>query len=327
MAYRNSVYIKAKEELERRRRKAEDELAERHAQVVAKCPELLDIERRMAAQGSQIVRAIGMGADAQEYIEKLSQANLEAQRNRRSIILAAGFPEDYLTAHYTCEKCKDSGTYDTYYCECYRKLVREIAFEELSKSSPLKLSSFDNFNLSYYPQERDDEGFSPREHMTRIFNFCRDYADDFSAASPSLVMYGKTGLGKTHLSLAIASVAVKRGYAVVYDSTQNIMNRLQKEHFSRVPSDEDTTELLETCDLLILDDLGAEFATQFTVAALYNIINTRMLKGLPVIISTNLDMKELEGKYTQRIASRIIGAFIPLYFCGKDIRQIMANGG
>ena len=79
--------------------------------------------------------------------------------------------------------------------------------------------------------------------------------------------------------------------------------------------------MLET-DLLIIDDLGVEFSTQFTVSCVYNIINSRILSRKPTIISTNLTPRELEDKYTQRITSRIIGGFVSLRFIGRDIRQI-----
>lgn len=324
MPYNPRVYKKAKQLLAERRQNAENELERRHAQVIKRCPEILELENRMARQGADIVRAIGLGEDAQPFIDKLARDNLLVQQQRRAAILAAGFDENYLSVKYTCPKCRDTGTHDTFYCECYKKLVRELAFEELAKSSPLSLSTFDAFRLDYYPETSSVDGVSVREHMRRVLGFCRDYAEDFSTASPSILMYGQTGLGKTHLSLAIAASAVTRGFAVVYDSTQNIMNKLQREHFGRADREDDTALLLEECDLLILDDLGAEFSTQFTVAALYNILNTRILKGLPVIISTNLNMKELEEKYSLRIASRIIGNFVPLFFCGKDIRQIKA---
>lgn len=42
-----------------------------------------------------------------------------------------------------------------------------------------------------------------------------------------------TGLGKTHLSLAIAGGVIKKGYGVVYGSVNNIINRLEQEHFGR----------------------------------------------------------------------------------------------
>lgn len=324
MAYSSSVYQRAKQVLAQRRLAAEKELERRHSQVAEKCPELLTVESEMARQGANIVRAIGMGEDAQRYIEKLSQDNLLAQQKKRCILTGAGYPEDYLTAHYTCEKCHDTGTVGSFFCECYTKLIKELAFEELARVSPVKQSSFESFRLDYYPDTRLKDG-NPREHMGRVLSFCRDYAEDFDDSSPSLLLQGQTGLGKTHLSLAIASAAVKKGYNVMYESTQNLMNKLERERFGRGASGSDTAVLAEECDLLILDDLGAEFCTQFTVATLYNIINTRMLKGMPIIISTNLTSKELEEKYSQRIASRIIGDFIPLYFFGKDIRQIKAG--
>lgn len=323
MGYNKRIYIKAREELARRKQKAESEQKMRHDEVCIKIPEILRLEREMARTGAEAVRAIGMGADAQPFIERLSAQNLSAQARRKQLLVENGYDADYLKTHYSCEKCKDTGLDGEYICECYTRLAKSLAFDELSRSSPMKLSSFESFRTDYYPDRLDpNTGVVPREHMENIYNFCRLYAENFSASSQSLLMFGKTGLGKTHLSLAIAGEAVKKGYAVVYDSTPNIMNKLEKEHFGKGYSTQDTLELLTTCDLLILDDLGAEFQTSFTVASLYNIVNSRILSSLPTIISTNLDPKELEEKYTQRIASRFVGTYINLGFCGNDIRQI-----
>ena len=134
-------------------------------------------------------------------------------------------------------------------------------------------------------------------------------------------MHGATGLGKTHLSLAIANEVTKKGFQVVYDTAQNIFSSLEKEKFSYNNSYDRENEILG-CDLLIIDDLGSEFITNFTTAALYNIINTRINRSKPVIISTNLTETELEDKYTQRVTSRIIGNYVSLLFLGKDIRQL-----
>ena len=107
---------------------------------------------------------------------------------------------------------------------------------------------------------------------------------------------------------------------MLYDSTQSILNRLEREHFGKGSGD-DYEKLLMESDLLILDDLGTEFSTQFTLAALYNILNTRLLRSRPTIISTNLDLKGIENHYTKRIASRIVGEYELLQFVGSDIRQ------
>lgn len=324
MSYSRRIHSLAQAELERRQRKAESEQKRRHETALEKIPELAEIEKEISSAGLDVVRAIGMGENAQSYINSLAKKNLEMQEKRRLLLAKAGYPEDYLKTRYTCEKCCDTGYVGGWRCDCYSTLVRALAYNELCGDAPLETSTFENYKLSYYPKTVDEQtGVSPQKRMSEIFNFCKSYAEDFGTDSPSLLMYGATGLGKTHLSLAIAGRAISAGYGVIYGSTQNILLKLERERFSR--SYENTGEseqaLLE-CDLLVLDDLGAEFSTSFTVSVIYNVINTRLLRGLPTIISTNLSPEELEEKYTQRITSRIIGNYISLLFCGKDIRQI-----
>ena len=74
------------------------------------------------------------------------------------------------------------------------------------------------------------------------------------------------------------------------------------------------------CDLLIIDDLGAEFPSQFTTSAIGNLINERLYENRPTIISTNLSVKELTERYSERTASRILGEYKRLLFVGEDIR-------
>ena len=121
-------------------------------------------------------------------------------------------------------------------------------------------------------------------------------------------------------SLSIAKTAIDKGYGVVYGSVQNFLSILEKERFGRLESD--TNRDLLHCDLLILDDLGTEFSTHFVSAALYNIINTRLMSEKPTIISTNLSMKELLERYGERMVSRMIGGYQRLMFAGKDVRQL-----
>lgn len=325
MSYSRKVYARAASELERRRDKAERTQSMRRAEVYAKIPELISIDREIASAGAEVIRAIGMGENAQQFIEELAKKNLVSQQRRKDILKENGYPEDYLDAEYTCKKCRDTGFIGGVMCDCYKALLRDTALAELNELSPSARSTFESFNINYYPDTVDPAtGINPRSRMKEILDFCRDYAADFATDSPSLLLYGATGLGKTHLSLAIASETVKKGYGVIYGSAQNLMSRLEKEHFSsgRNSEYEGSEQALLECDLLIIDDLGAEFSTQFTVAELYNIINTRIMSRLPVIISTNLTPDGLEQKYTQRITSRIVGNYISLYFCGKDIRQI-----
>ena len=272
----------------------------------------------MSRAGLATIKAIGMGAaDAKEYIQKLSEINLEAQAQRRLLLKSNGFPEDWLDVHYTCKKCEDKGFVSGIMCGCFKELLKSIEYEKLCSKLPVGNCRFDNFKLDYYP---DGAGTSPKKRMESVLNYCKAYAADFSRRSPSLLLYGKTGLGKTHLSLAIAGKAVEEGYGVIYSSAQNLFNKLEKDKFGK--ADANTEEAILDCDLLIIDDLGAEFTTQFTVSALYNIVNSRELEGKPTIISTNLMPEQLTKAYGERIASRILSNYVMLYFDGSDIRQI-----
>lgn len=330
MGYSREIYELAREELRRRRFAAESRQESRREKLLFEIPQLRETERAMAECGIEVSRAILNGGDVQAAIDKIAQNNLAQQAKRRELIRSAGYPENYLDPEYICPVCKDEGFVNGRICECHQRLLKEIACRQLSKISPLKLSTFESFSLNYYPSTPDPAtGVSPRSRMADIYKYCVDYAANFSEeSSPSLFLYGATGLGKTHLSLAIAEKALQSGHGVVYGSAQNLLNTLQNEYFGRSDEPRGTTEqLFQSCDLLILDDLGAEFSNSFTVSAVYNIVNSRLLTGKPVIISTNLSLRELEEKYSQRITSRIIGSYVSLRFMGRDVRQIKRSIG
>lgn len=325
MSYSKATLIKVAQKLESRRNKAQRTQLARHLEVTEKLPVISKYENQLSETGLSVVKAIGMGSDAQEYIKQLSEMNLAVQDKIKSLLKENGYPEDYLETPYVCKTCSDTGFKGGYVCECRKNLLKELAKEELASVSTSDRCNFENFSINYYPQPIDSTlGVSPQKRMADILEYCKCYAEDFDTESESLYMHGATGLGKTHLSLAIANVVAENGYRVIYDTAQNILSSLEKEKFSYSGSNEREKEILN-CDLLIIDDLGSEFSTQFTVAAIYNIVNTRINRSKPVIISTNLTEAELEAKYTQRITSRIIGNYVSLLFLGKDIRQIKNN--
>lgn len=320
MGYTKETYQEAARVLRERREKAERTAEAHRAEVKAKCPQLIVIEQEMASTGLRAIKTVGAGKGAKETIEKLAKYNLELQAQRKQLLLDNGYPENYLRPNYTCPICEDKGIdKDGNPCACYQKLLKETAYALLAKQTPLRLCGFDDFSLSQYPNTPDANGNIPREEMEGILAFCKGYAKNFTPNSGSLFLYGKTGLGKTHLSLAIAAEVIKLGYGVVYGSAQNLLSKLEKERFGKA-QDEDTESLLLDCDLLILDDLGTEFTTAFTVSEIYNIINTRLLQQKPTIINSNLNSKEFKTRYTDRVASRVFGSYTVLHFLGNDMR-------
>ena len=322
MGYSADIYRQAMRMIERRRTDAKATAEMRRREVYAKVPQMQSIDNEIAQTAVHAVKAIGMQGDAQKFIASLSEKSLSAQEKRRALLRENGFPEDYLKVNYTCKKCSDTGFCDGMRCSCVEELMRQIAYASLCSDFPVERSTFDSFNLDFYSKRADPKtGVVPYARMGEVLEFCKQYAADFDLHSPSLFLYGETGLGKTHLSLAIAGAVTQKGFGVIYGSAQNLLNRMERERFKG--EDDGATEAILGCDLLVLDDLGAEFSTQFSVAAVYNILNTRMQSGRPVIISTNLTVKELEKRYTRRITSRIFGTYTTLAFCGSDVRQLL----
>ena len=200
-------------------------------------------------------------------------------------------------------------------CKCMRRALTLAGYESSGVLKLIGKQNFDTFDLTYY------EG-AEKTNMERILDRAKRYAAGFDGKHMrNLLFIGTTGLGKTHLSSAIAKEVVEGGFDVVYESAQKIFSDFEAEKFGRAAAGENRTERYLACDLLIIDDLGTEMQSQFTVSCLYNLVNTRLISEKSMIISTNIRKEELLAKYTDRITSRLFGEFEICVFAGKDIRS------
>lgn len=320
MAYDKDVFDAAMRRLEQRRQEAEAETARSRAELFAHIPRLREIQDELAATAVDAVRSMLTGGDTAANMQELKKINLGLQAERAELLTAHGLEPDVLAPRTHCRLCGDTGYVGDRICECLRALLRDEACKRANSGSPLPLRTFDTFDLTYYPDvPLSGQSSTVRAYMGRVFASCKEYAERFSAESPSLLFLGGTGLGKTHLALAIAGEVLAHGFSVIYDTAQNIFDKIEAEHFGR-----GNGQFIQTaydCDLLILDELP-DYATSFTSSTFYNIINTRTLTHRPVIVSTNLTEKELEARYGQKIFSRLIGEFWMFRFFGRDIRQL-----
>ncbi|HCF83485.1 MAG TPA: hypothetical protein DER68_06105 [Ruminococcaceae bacterium] len=132
-----------------------------------------------------------------------------------------------------------------------------------------------------------------------------------------LFIYGDSGLGKTHLSLAIAARIIERDFCAVYISAPELIRNVDNEQFGRASGD--TLSVIADCDLLILDDLGAENNNERSASLLYEVINGRISRSLPIIVSTNYSINELHTRYNDRILSRLLSMNVR-FFEGNDNR-------
>lgn len=269
---------------------------------------LKEIDSELAALGAKLaLTALSGDSEKIEGLKALSQ-KLSAEKN--AILKKCEVPQ----ITYDCAVCNDTGYVGGKVCDCVKKLANGIMLSEFTKEMPLEDCKFENFDLKYYPNKEDNR------RMTAIFKLCKEYVINFDpTSSPNLLFFGASGLGKTHLTLAIVSGVIEKGYAPIYGPCENLFSLIEKEKFTG--EHKGSYEAMINCDLLVLDDLGAEMPSAFSKAALYNLINTRMLSKKPTIINTNLTMKEIATRYSERVASRLIGNYNANKFLGEDIRQ------
>lgn len=317
-------YAKAIDELSARRELAYQELERHTAEINKKIPEIGALQRELSGTNVKLAKIIlEHPKDSKKAIDELRVCNLEAQEMIKNLLTAHGYPADYLTIRFACPKCEDTGFVAGVRCECLQDILKKLAIEELNSVSPLQLCDFSSFDLFYFSDQKDPTlGVIPRETMTKITAYCEKYARTFSKSSASILMLGPTGLGKTHLSLAIAKQVILKGYQVLYCTAQDILRSIEREHFSREIVEDKTLKTVLEADLLILDDLGAEYQTAFNTATVYNIVNTRLNFGRPTIINSNLTSQELEERYTERVISRLLTQYTYLRFVGEDVRQL-----
>ena len=182
--------------------------------------------------------------------------------------------------------------------------------------------SFDTFSLDWY-SDRIEPGYSKsaRTQMEMVYNSCAEFAHHFGRRGGNLLLFGAPGLGKTHLSAAIAREVSAAGWSVVYDTAGHVFQLFENQKFGREEDGADVDRVL-CCDLLILDDLGTELTTAFVQSALYQIVSTRLMERRSTILSTNLLPDGIERRYSPQVASRIEGEYQLLAFVGEDVRKL-----
>lgn len=299
----------------------------RRKEIYEKIPRIYEIDCLLSNTAAAVLHAaLQNGTDPTEAIEQLRQKNLNLQEERRSLLLQAHYPADYLDETPVCSKCSDTGYIGTQPCECLKKRYAARLTEELSTILPIGAQNFEHFRIDYYSTAPDSRlGLSPRENMEYNRDTCRQYANNFSLHAPNLLLYGSTGLGKTFLSSCIAKVVSEHSFSVAYDTAIRIFSSYESVKFNSPDSTEAARRIhkYERCDLLIIDDLGTEMVTAFTISTLYGLLAERLMHRRPMIVNTNLLPASFEKCYSPAIASRLTGEFIPLRFFGEDIRAIM----
>lgn len=326
MGYSAQVLARARQQLAQQRSDKESAYRQALAQAYRQVPRLKEIDillRSSMAVAAQTV--FSKGGDIQATMEQVKNENLVLQQERSKLI-ETNFAPGYLDETPICEKCGGTGYLGSNMCSCLDALCRMNQKQELSQLTGGQ-EQFGAFRLDYYPEQVDRTyGASPRTIMERNLQYCMRYAEHFSQGAGNLLFVGGTGLGKTFLSACIANAVTDQGFSVAYESAPQLFAKLEKNRFDPDDQSRQDAEVFSHCDLLIIDDLGTEMPGNFVTAALYNLLNQRLLENKAMLISTNLNADEIAKRYSPQIASRLQGGFKGLTFVGEDIRIKKARG-
>lgn len=320
MGYSAEVLRRARARLAEAKADRESENQQHLQQAYTRLPRLREIDRQLRITMAMAAQAaFAGGGDFGSAMSAVRDRNLALQQERQTLV-AEHFEPGFLDDSPICGICGGSGYVGANMCECLRELCRQEQKKELTFLSAGR-EAFDQFRLDYYPDRIDPKwGVNIRSVMQKTFEVCKKYALTFSERAGNLLFSGDTGLGKTFLSACIARAVADRGFSVVYESAGHLFAKLERAKFGSDEAAREEVRKYSACDLLIVDDLGTEMPSQFVTAALYSLINDRLLTGKAMIISTNLNTEDLTRRYNAQIASRLRGSFTRVAFLGDDIR-------
>lgn len=253
----------------------------------------------------------------------ISYNNRKLSEEKKEILLKNGYPSDYLDPIYNCKACKDTGFIDNKKCACLTQRIIDSLYQQANVKELLLTENFSTFSLEYYEKDKNNMDYSPYENMSNVIAKSKDFINNFDDKKGNILIYGETGLGKTFLTNCIAKELLDRGNTVLYLSANELFTDILSNYIMNNKKDEDiasTYNYLYSCELLIIDDLGTELTNSFVQSQLFEIINKRAKSKLSTLISSNLNIKQLRDRYTERIASRIIADYIVFFIYGDNIR-------
>ncbi|MBQ8085099.1 MAG: ATP-binding protein [Lachnospiraceae bacterium] len=294
----------------------------RKALIYKKIPRIAEIDDTIATSsiGAARARLKGISDSINEVMEKNHLLILEKEK----LLSENGYPENYLKPIFTCPLCQDTGIVGNDYCSCFKQATITMLYRQSTLENILEKENFDYFNLSFYPNEPDGvHPYTPYDNMRNILDKTKQFVERFDEQGGNILFYGETGLGKTFLSNCIAKALLDTRHTVLYQTSIHLFEEVCSDavmHKNDNSKNREIYDYLYRCDLLIIDDLGTEFTNSFVSSELYDILNTRMREKKSTVISTNLNLKELTERYSDRISTRIFAEYKVYNFYGKNIR-------
>ena len=214
-------------------------------------------------------------------------------------------------------------------CACEKAIQAEEDRQRKAREDMEKIAHLRG--LSLMDEKVRDSTFSTFQttpENARALKLCRRYAEAFDTMSKKnqgLLFWGNPGTGKTFAAACIANYLLNSMQPVVMTSFVKLIAELRKQ---RGDEDEETIiQRLNRARLLIIDDLGAERSTDYALERVYNIVDSRYRAKKPMLLTTNLSLKEMQSttdiRYA-RIYDRVFEVCYPVEFTGQSWRYAEA---
>jgi len=291
----------------------------RKIEISKKYPEIIDLDNKIQKLSLQMAVSVLKSNNGEKTLDAFKENITDLRVKKCEMLVERGYDPEYLNIHYHCNKCEDTGFIGNVKCICYKQKLVKLYYKNSELENTIKFNNFNNFDLNLFSNHKlGEEKFSPRKNMENNLEYIlKDYIPNFSKISTNLLFFGNPGSGKTYLSYCVSKAILDMGCLVVYKTSDELIKNLRDIRFN---NDAALESLILDCDLLIIDDLGAEYLNEFSITELFNVINKRILANKKMLISTNLTLPGITKQYSERIASRLIGEFKLCKFYSEDIR-------
>ena len=320
---RSEIYAQIKREMERYRDYAINKADEEIKLIYEKYPRLKEIDKELKNAGSHMLKETlrRRGEDRDKLVKEFKEHYANLEKEKQSILDNAGISQDMLKPKFRCRLCEDTGIYKDKECKCMKKKRIKKMYTLSNIHENMKEQNFEKFDSSLFSKEPILNGVSQYDRILEISDTCREGIAGMEKTPFYALFMGGVGLGKTFLCSCLAKFAMEMGYSVVYATAYDIADVLVKVKFNRATGEDyETLDLINSCDLLIVDDLGTEGINSATNTEIFTVINNRLLNKKSLIISTNLSLKDINRIYGERVFSRFMGGFKMCQFIGRDLR-------
>lgn len=263
-------------------------------------PNLEAIDKAIGQKNVAMIRSGSLHKNKAQ--QSALQQEIEAlMKERHALLMQYGVDEAVYKPKWDCPLCEDRGYLaDGTLCKCYQQERIQNIIEQSGMSAAMQQYRFENFYL---------DGFDKPEDIQKKVEWCKQFARQIvnGTCNDSLFLRGDVGRGKTHLSSAIANAVLAGGKTVIYKRAADLFDMIRRYKFEESTQRwHEVLNQLISCDLLVIDDLGAERTTDFVTEQLVLLLEERNYRNKPWIINSNLKLSQIQDSYNTRVSDRIM---------------------